>query len=448
MFQNLTDRLGSVFGKLRGRGALSEADVKAAMREVRIALLEADVALPVVKDFVQRVTERAVGQDVLKSVTPAQQVIKIVNDQLTQLLEHEAQSLNLAAVSPVVIMMAGLQGSGKTTSAAKLAQFIQKKQRKKSLMASLDIYRPAAQKQLEILGESIGVETLEIIPEQKPVEIAKRALEKAKLEAYDVLILDTAGRLHIDDELMQELEAVKSLTSPTETFLVADAMSGQDAVITAQTFHERIGVTGIILTRIDGDARGGAALSMKSVTGCPIKFLGSGEQVDKFEEFHPERIAGRILDMGDVVTLVEKAAENIDQQEAEKLAQKMQRGTFDLDDLATQLRQMEKIGGLGGIMSMMPGMGKLKDKMAAGGIDDSMLKRQVAVISSMTKQERRHYKLLNASRRKRVAAGSGTSVQEVNRLMKQFMQMSKMMKRMGKMDKKRLSRHDLKGLLS
>ncbi|MEN8236414.1 MAG: signal recognition particle protein [Pseudomonadota bacterium] len=446
MFQNLTDRLGTVFGKLRGRGALSEADVKAAMREVRIALLEADVALPVVKDFVKTVSEKAVGQAVLKSVTPAQQVVKIVNDELTHLLGHEAQSLNLTAVPPVVVLMLGLQGSGKTTSAAKLAQFIQKKLRKKPLLASLDIYRPAAQKQLEVLAESIGTETLEIIPEQKPVEIAKRALQKAKLEAYDVLILDTAGRLHIDDELMQELESIKAATSPTETLLVADAMSGQDAVNVAQTFHERIGVTGIVLTRIDGDARGGAALSMKSVTGCPIKFLGSGEQVDKFEEFHPERVAGRILDMGDVVTLVEKATEAIDQEEAEKLAKKMERGTFDLDDLAAQLRQMEKIGGLSGIMAMMPGIGQMKDKIAAGSVDDSMLKRQQAIISSMTKQERRHYKLLNASRRKRVAAGSGTSVQEVNRLMKQFMQMSKMVKKMGKLDKKGLSRQNLKGL--
>ena len=447
MFQNLTDRLGSVFQKLRGRGALSESDVKLAMREVRIALLEADVALPVVKEFIQKVTDKSVGQEILKSVTPAQQVVKIVQDELTELLGHVEAPLNLAANPPVVIMMVGLQGSGKTTATAKLAQYIKKQRRQKSLMASLDIYRPAAQHQLAVLGESIAMDTLEIIPEQKPIDIAKRAYEKARREGYDVLILDTAGRLHIDDELMQELEDVKAITQPTEILLVADSMLGQDAVNVAQTFHQRIGVTGIVLTRIDGDARGGAALSMRSVTGCPIKFLGSGEQVDKFEEFHPSRITGRILDMGDVVSLVEKAAETIDQEEMDQFARKIQRGTFDLDDLAAQIKQLQKMGGLSGLMSMLPGMGKVKEKMAQGGMDESLLKRQLAIISSMTKRERRYHKLLNASRRQRIARGSGTSVQDVNKLVKQFVQMSKMMKKFGKLDKKSLKRSNLRDFL-
>jgi signal recognition particle subunit SRP54 len=436
MFDGLTGRLGDIFTKLRGRGALSEDDVIAALREVRVALLEADVALPVVKDFIAKVRERAVGQEVLRSITPGQQVIKIVHDCLIEMLGEASESLNLNAVPPVPILMVGLQGSGKTTTTAKIAKRLAERERKRVLMASLDVARPAAQEQLRVLGEQINVPTLPVVAGEGPVEIALRAIKTARAEGFDVVMLDTAGRLAIDEPLMQEVAAVRDATNPIETLLVADAMTGQDAVNIARTFDERIGLTGIVLTRIDGDARGGAALSMRAVTGKPIKMLGVGEKLDAIEPFHPERLAGRILGMGDVVSLVEKAAENIDRDEAEKLAKKLEKGSFDLDDFASQLKQMGKMGGLGGIMGMLPGMGKIQQQLQGANIDDRMLKRQAAIISSMTRAERRNTKLLNGSRRRRIAVGSGTDVAEVNRLLKQFLQMQDMMKKMQKMGKK------------
>jgi signal recognition particle subunit SRP54 len=446
MFENLSNRLTGIFDKLRGRGALTEQDVNVALREIRVALLEADVALPVVKDFIEQVKEKAVGQDVLKSVTPGQQIVKIVHDHLVEALSHEDQELNFAGTPPIFMMMVGLQGSGKTTTTAKLARHIVSKDRKKILLASLDIYRPAAQEQLAVLGREIGVATLDIVPSEKPLAITKRAAERARLEGFDLVIFDTAGRLHVDDELMVELQQVRDAVNPIETLLVADSMTGQDAVNVAQIFNEKVGITGIILTRVDGDARGGAALSMRGVTGRPIKFLGLGEQVDKLEVFHPDRIAGRILDMGDVVSLVEKAAETIDQEEAEKMAAKMQKGQFDLDDMASQLLQMQKMGGLSGIMGMMPGIGKIKGKIAEAGLDDKLISRQVAVIRSMTKKERKNVKLLNASRRRRIADGSGTTVADVNRVIKQYIQMADMMKKMGKLGQKGFLRNGIKGL--
>jgi signal recognition particle subunit SRP54 len=448
MFKNLSDRLNDVFKRLGGRGLLNEADVSTALREVRIALLEADVALPVVKELIEKVKEKAVGQEVLKSVKPAQQVIKIVNDHLIDVLGRDYEPLNLATTPPVVIMMVGLQGSGKTTTTAKLGRRIQNKDRKKVLMASLDIYRPAAREQLRTLGQENDIATLDIVEGEKPLAITKRAIEQAKRDGMDVVILDTAGRLHINDELMNELEVVRDYAKPIETLLIADAMTGQDAVKVAEAFQNRIGVTGIVLTRIDGDARGGAALSMRFITGCPIKFLGVGEQSDRLEEFHPDRIASRILDMGDIVTLVEKATENLDQEEAQKLAKKMEKGTFDLDDMATQLLQMEKLGGISGMMNMLPGMGKIQDKIDKAGMDDKVIKRQVAIIRSMTQKERKNTNVLNASRRRRIAQGSGTTVQDVNRLIKQFKDMSKIMGRMRKLGKKGMLRQGISGLFS
>lgn len=449
MFKNLSDRLNGIFAKLTKRGALSEDDVTAAMREVRIALLEADVALPVVKDFITQVKEKAIGQEVLQSVTPGQMVVKIVHEHLIKVLGGDQENdheLNLAAVPPVVIMMTGLQGSGKTTTTAKIAKFLKDKKKKKSLMVSTDIYRPAAREQLETLGKQAGIETLDIIQDEKPLDSVKRAQKRARLEGFDVLFIDTAGRLHIDDELMDELVQIRDVTKPTEILLAADAMTGQDAVTVAKAFHEKIGVTGIILSRVDGDARGGAALSMRQITGCPIKFVGVGERIDELEVFHPDRIAGRILDMGDIVSLVEKAAEIIDQDDAEALAKKMQKGTFTLDDMATQLGQISKMGGMSGLMGMMPGMGKMKDKIGEAGLDDGVIARQIAIIRSMTKKERQFYKLLKGSRKLRVAEGSGTSVPDVNRLLKQYKDMMLAMKRFNKMGKKGLMRQGMAGL--
>jgi signal recognition particle subunit SRP54 len=436
MFEGLTGRLGDIFGKLRRRGALTEEDVVAALREVRVALLEADVALPVVKDFIARVRERAVGQEVLRSITPGQQVIKIVHDCLVDMLGAANETLDLAAVPPVPILMVGLQGSGKTTTTAKIAKRLVERERKRVLMASLDVQRPAAQEQLAVLGTQTGVPTLPIVAGEGPVAIALRAIRTARAEGFDVVILDTAGRLAIDDRLMQEVAEVRDAARPVETLLVADAMTGQDAVNVAKAFEERVGLTGIVLTRIDGDARGGAALSMRAVTGRPIKLLGVGERLDALEAFHPERLAGRVLGMGDVVSLVEKAAETIDRDEAEKLARKLEKGGFDLDDFASQLRQMRKMGGLGGIMGMLPGVGKLKEQLQGAKVDDGMLKRQEAIIGSMTRAERRDVRLLNASRRRRIARGSGTEVAEINRLLKQFQQMQDMMKQVQKLGKK------------
>lgn len=446
MFESLSKRLGETFKKLRGKGALTEVDIDTAMREVRIALLEADVALPVVKEFTKSFKEKAVGEEVIASVSPAQMVIKLVQDHLTELLGSEHTELNFAAEPPVVMMVVGLQGSGKTTSTAKLAKRISK-EHKKVIVASLDVQRPAAQEQLRVVAEQAGVASLPIIHEQSPVEITKRAVKEAKLEGYDVILLDTAGRLHIDEELMDELEQVKSISSPIETLLVADSLTGQDAINIAKEFHEKIGVTGIILTRMDGDGRGGAALSMRQVTGRPIKFIGTGEKLDAIEAFHPERIASRILDMGDVVSLVEKAAEAIDQDEAEAMAAKLQQGKFDFDDLLQQFQTMKKMGGMGGMMSMLPGIGGLQDKLAGANLDDSIITKNEAIIRSMTKQERKFPKLLNASRKKRVAAGSGTTVQDINKLYKQFQQMEGMMKKMRKMGKKGMLKGGLKNLL-
>jgi signal recognition particle subunit SRP54 len=446
MFQTLSQRLTGIFDKLRGRGLLSEDDVNAAMREIRIALLEADVALSVVKNFIEQVREKAIGQEVLRSISPGQMVVKIVNDHLISMLGGQAEPLNLSARSPFSIMMVGLQGSGKTTTTAKLGRFLKEKMHKSVLMVSVDVYRPAAREQLEILGRQLNIPTLSIVEEQRPLEIARRALEEAKRQGIDVILFDTAGRLHIDEDLMSEVFELKGLIKPIETLLIADAMTGQDAVTIAKGFHERIGLTGLILTRIDGDSRGGAALSMRSVTGCPIKFMGVGEKTDQLEIFQPERIAGRILDMGDIVSLVERAAEVVNQEDAEKLAKKMQKGHFDLDDMAKHLEQMLKMGGLSSLMSFLPGVGKIKDKIQEAGMDDRLIKRQIAIVRSMTKKERKDYRLLNASRKRRVAAGCGVDVSDVNRLLKQFQQMQAMMKQMGKLGEKGLMRGGLRGL--
>jgi signal recognition particle subunit SRP54 len=434
MFDTLSDRLGGVFDKLRGRGALKEQDVRDAMREVRIALLEADVALPVVRRFVDSVTEQAVGQSVLKSVTPGQQVVKIVNDALVEMLGGEQTAdLDLAAAPPVVILMVGLQGSGKTTTTAKLGKLLREKQGKKVLMASLDVNRPAAQEQLQVLGEQVQVATLPIVPGQQPTEIATRALQSAKLQAIDVLLLDTAGRLHVDNALMDEMKAVAAISAPKEVLLVVDSLTGQDAVNVAQAFTSQVDLTGVILTRMDGDARGGAALSMRAVTGKPIKFAGTGEKLDAIEPFHPSRVANRILGMGDVVSIVEKAAAAIDEAEAEAMAARMAKGQFDMNDLRGQLRQMQKMGGLGALAGMMPGMKKAKAAMAQSGMDDKVLLRMDAIIGSMTPKERAKPDLLNAKRKIRVANGSGVQVQDVNKLLKMHQEMERAMKQIKKM---------------
>ncbi len=434
MFDSLSDRLGGVFEKLRGRGALKEQDVRDAMREVRIALLEADVALPVVRRFIDQVTEKAIGQSVLRSVTPGQQVVKIVNDALVEMLGGEdTPGLDLVATPPVVIMMVGLQGSGKTTSTAKLARLLKEKEGKKVMMASLDVNRPAAQEQLKVLGEQVGVATLPIISGQQPTEIATRAMQSAKLQAVDVLLLDTAGRLHVDQQLMDEMKAVAGISTPRETLLVVDALTGQDAVNVAQSFSGQVDLTGVILTRMDGDARGGAALSMRAVTGKPIKFAGTGEKLDAIEVFHPTRVANRILGMGDIVSMVEKAAATIQADEAERMAERMAQGKFDMDDLRSQLRQMQKMGGLGMLAGMMPGMKKAKAAMAQSGMDDRVLLRMDAIIGSMTPKERANPALLNAKRKIRVANGSGTQVQDVNKLLKMHLEMAKAMKQIKKM---------------
>jgi len=451
MFDSLSDRLNDVFDKLRRRGALTEDDVGTALREIRLALIEADVALPVVRDFIKVVREKAVGQDVVRSVTPGQMVVKIVHDHLVEVLGggdiRRGDGLDLNATPPVAVMLVGLQGSGKTTTCAKIALRLKNRDRKKVLMASLDVQRPAAQEQLAQLGRQIGVTTLPVVPGERPVAITHRALETGRREGYDVVMLDTAGRLHVNEELMLEVAAVREAATPHQTILVADAMTGQDAVNVAQAFGERAGITGIILTRVDGDGRGGAALSMRSITGKPIIMLGTGEKIDAIEPFHPERIAGRILGMGDVVSLVEKAAETADQEEAEKLARKMQKGEFDLDDLAGQLRQIRRMGGMSGMLGMLPGVGKIKKQLDDANIDESIIKRQEAIIGSMTKMERRNPKLLNGSRRRRIATGSGSSVQDVNRLLKQYQDMAGMMKKMKKLGQKGLMRHGLSALM-
>ncbi|HEX8668255.1 MAG TPA: signal recognition particle protein [Allosphingosinicella sp.] len=433
MFDSLSDRLSGVFDRLRGRGALTEADVRGAMREVRIALLEADVALPVVRDFVERVTDQAVGQQVLRSVTPGQQVVKLVHDALIDMLGADASELAVDVTPPAVVMMVGLQGSGKTTTTAKIARRLSEKSRKKVMMASLDVARPAAQEQLRVLGEKAQVATLPVVSGQQPVEIARRALQAAKLQGYDVLLLDTAGRLHVDQALMEEMKAVADVSAPDEILLVVDALTGQDAVNVATSFSAQVPLTGVVLTRLDGDARGGAALSMRAVTGKPIKFAGVGEGIEALEPFHPSRIAGRILGMGDVVSLVERAQETIKVEEAEALAQKMAKGQFDLNDLRAQLGQMQRMGGLTGLAGMLPGMKKVQGAMASSGIDNKVLVHLDAMIGSMTPKERAKPELINAKRKIRIAKGAGRTVQEVNKLLKMHQEMASAMKKIRKM---------------
>jgi signal recognition particle subunit SRP54 len=436
MFDSLSERLGTIFDRLTKRGTLSASDVDEALREVRVALLEADVALPVVRGFIDSVRGKAAGQDTLRSVTPGQMVIKVVHDHLIEMLGTEPADLNLIGVPPAAVLMVGLQGSGKTTTAAKLAYRLTRRDKKKVLLASLDVYRPAAQQQLANLGEQASVAVLPIIFGEQPIAICRRAMDTGRREGHDVVILDTAGRLHIDEALMAEVAQVRDIAKPTETLLVADAMTGQDAVTLAREFHEKVGVTGIVLTRTDGDARGGAALSMRSVTGQPVKFLGTSEKLDGLETFDAQRIAGRILGMGDIVGLVERAQDVFDQEDAEKLTAKMMKGEFTLDDLAQQLGQIRKMGDVEGLLAMIPGIAKVKKQLSQQQVDSRTIARQQAIISSMTAKERRLPKILNGSRRRRIAAGSGTTVQDVNRLLKQHKQMSDMMKKMGKQGKR------------
>ncbi|AVW93136.1 signal recognition particle protein [Celeribacter baekdonensis] len=448
MFENLSERLSGVFDKLTKQGALSEDDVKTALREVRVALLEADVSLPVARDFVKAVEAKATGQAVTKSVTPGQQVVKIVHDELIAVLAGDGAEIGQLKVDnpPAAILMVGLQGGGKTTTTAKLAKRLKDKQGKRVLMASLDVYRPAAMDQLKVLGDQIGVDTLPIVPGQKPADIAKRAKQQAQMGGYDVYMLDTAGRLSIDDALMAEVEEVKAITAPRETLLVVDGLTGQDAVHTAENFDGRIGISGVVLTRMDGDGRGGAALSMRAVTGKPIKFVGLGEKMDAIEEFHPDRVAGRILGMGDIVALVEKAQETIEADQAQRMMKRFQKGQFNMNDLKMQLEQMQKMGGMEGIMGMMPGMGKMAKQVQQAGFDDSIIKRQIALVQSMTKKERANPALLQASRKKRIAKGAGLEVSELNKLLKMHRQMADMMKKMGKMGKGGMLKQAVKGM--
>jgi signal recognition particle subunit SRP54 len=436
MFEGLSEKLSGILDKLTRRGALSEEDVGLALREVRRALIEADVALDVVRSFTDKVRERAVGAEVIKSVTPGQMVVKIVHDTLVETLGSDADPISLSAVPPVPILMVGLQGSGKTTSTAKIAKRLADREGRKVLLASLDTRRPAAMEQLAVLGQQVGVATLPIVAGQSAVQIARRALDAARLGGYDVVMLDTAGRTTVDEALMAEVAEVKAIANPHEVLLVADALTGQDAVNTARAFDGRVGITGIVLTRVDGDGRGGAALSMRAVTGKPIKLVGTGEKMDALDEFHPQRIANRILGMGDIVSLVEKAAQTIDQEQALRIADKMRKGKFDLDDMRAQLGQVEKLGGIGGLMGMMPGIAKLKNQMASVNMDGKVIGRQIAIINSMTPGERRNPDILKASRKKRIAAGSGAKVEEVNRLLKTHRQMADMMKMMGNAGKR------------
>ncbi|MGL4309116.1 MAG: signal recognition particle protein [Paracoccaceae bacterium] len=433
MFENLSERLGGVFDRLTKQGALSEADVATALREVRTALLEADVSLPVARDFVKRVQDKATGQAVTKSVTPGQQVVKIVHDELIRVLSGDGPADALKIDSPpAAILMVGLQGSGKTTTTAKLARRLTERDKKRVLMASLDTNRPAAMEQLAILGGQIGVDTLPIVKGESAVQIAKRAKTQGAMGGYDVVLFDTAGRLHIDEVLMDEVQAVRDIAQPRETLLVVDGLTGQDAVNVATEFDGKVGITGVVLTRMDGDGRGGAALSMRAVTGKPIRFVGLGEKTDALETFEAERVAGRILGMGDIVALVEKAQATFEAEQAERMAKRFAKGLFNMNDLKGQLDQMLKMGGMQGIMGMMPGMGKMSKAAEEAGFDDSMLRRQIALINSMTKRERANPDLLQASRKKRIAAGAGLEVSELNKLLKMHRQMADVMKKMGK----------------
>ncbi len=431
MFESLTDKLTAVFNKITSRGVLSEEDINSTMREIRIALLEADVSLPVVKEFIASVKEQALGEKVVRSIQPGQMVIKIVHDELVKLLSSEQAELDFRSAPPVSILMVGLQGSGKTTTSAKIAKRLAQRNKKKVLLVSLDVYRPAAQEQLEQLATQINGYSLPIVKGEKPVEITQRALAYGKRGGFDVIIFDSAGRLYIDENLMQEISEIKKISSPMEVLLVADALMGQDACATAKAFNEQVGITGIVLTRIDGSSRAGAALSMKMVSGVPIKLLGTGEKLDELEEFHADRLASRILGQGDVVSLVERAIENVNQEDAQKLAEQMLKGKFDLNDMLSQLRQVQKLGSVGGIIGMIPGLSKFKSQIEAAGVGDNLIKKQEAIILSMTKAERRNPDIIKASRKKRIAVGSGVEVHEVNKLLKSYEQMSTMMKRIG-----------------
>ena len=431
MFDNLSEKLSGILDRLTGRGALSAADVDAASREVRRALLEADVALEVVRGFVEKLRERAVGVEIIKSVKPGQMVVKIVHDELVAMLGANAEPIDLNAPAPVSVMMVGLQGSGKTTTTAKIAKRLTEQMRRKVLMASLDTRRPAAMEQLAVLGQQVGVDTLPIVAGQSPVQIARRAIEAGRLGGYDAVLLDTAGRITLDEAMMAEAADVERAVNPHEVLLVADALTGQDAVNLARAFNERVGLTGIVLTRVDGDGRGGAALSMRAVTGKPIKLIGTGEKMDALEDFHPTRIADRILGMGDIVSLVERAAATIDAEKAARTAERMRKGAFDLNDLREQLGQMQRMGGIGGLMGMLPGIAKMKNQLATANVNENMLKHQVGIIDSMTQKERRNPDVLKASRKKRIAAGSGTKVEEINKLLKMHRTMADMMKAIG-----------------
>ena len=448
MFENLSERLGGVFDRLTKQGALSEDDVKTALREVRVALLEADVSLPVARDFVKAIQAKAEGQSVTKSVTPGQQVVKIVHDELIHVLAGDNKEPGELKIDspPAPILMVGLQGGGKTTTTAKLAKRLKEKAGKRILMASLDTNRPAAMEQLAILGKQIGVDTLPIVKGESAVQIAKRAKQQATFGGYDVYMLDTAGRLHIDEVLMDEVQAVRDVANPRETLLVVDGLTGQDAVNVAADFDAKVGISGVVLTRMDGDGRGGAALSMRAVTGKPIKFVGLGEKLDALEEFHPERVAGRILGMGDIVSLVEKAQETIEAEQAERMMKRFQKGQFNMNDLKMQLEQMQKMGGMEGIMGMMPGMKKMAKQVEDSGFDDSIIRRQIALVQSMTKKERANPQILQASRKKRIAIGAGLEVSQLNQLIKMHRQMSDMMKKMGKMGKGGMLKQAMSGM--
>lgn len=443
MFESLSSNLAKVINKITSKGALTEADIDQAMREVRIALLEADVSLAVVREFVNRIKEQAKGEKVIKNISPGQMVVKIVQDELVKILGEHSSPINLATKPPAVIMMVGLQGSGKTTSAAKLALMLKQKHGKNVLLASLDTIRPAAKEQIQSLAKQINVQSLPIIENEKAIDIAKRAINNAKSSIIDVVILDSAGRLQIDEDLMQELVEIKNFSNPIETILVADSLTGQEAVNIADSFNKTLALTSIILTRIDGDSRGGAALSITHITGCPIKYVGVGEKMNEFQEFHPDRIASRILGMGDIVSLVEQAAASVDQAEAEKMACKLKKGSFDLNDMLKQIKTLSKMGGIKSMIGLIPGLGKFKNQIEQANINDNTIKHQEAIILSMTEKERRDYKIINGSRRKRIASGSGRPVQEVNRLLNQYQEMLNMMKKFGKMDQKSLMRSGL-----
>ena len=436
MFENLTSKFEEVFSSLKKAPSLNEKQVDEGLRKIRQALLEADVALPVVKELIKNIKPKAIGQEIIRSTTPGQMIIKVVFDEIVKILGDTKSELNLNAVPPLCLMLVGLQGSGKTTTAAKLAKYLEKNNKKKSLMVSLDVYRPAAQEQLNVLGEKNSIQTLPIVKDQLPIDIAKRALSAASLSGADVIIFDTAGRTQIDLTMMNEIKKIKSVTNPIETILVADSLTGQVAVNVAQEFKKAVDLTGVILTRVDGDGRGGAALSMKFATNTPIKFMGTGEKVEQLDVFHPNRIANRILGMGDVVSLVEKATQDLDEEKIKKTEENLREGSFSMEDYLSQLRQMKKMGGMEGVLSMLPGVSKIKKQMDNANIDENIIKVNEAIILSMTKAERLNPKIIDGSRKKRISSGSGADTATVNKLLKQFKMMTNMMKKMSKGDQK------------